>query len=601
MILLFLCAGILPAHAWNNDYQGVNTYDNYSQSWQNYKQQNNINTQPAYQQSWWNSAINSIGNFFSNATQAVTNFVNNAGNFFTSVYNNVHDFFIKIPEIKANLATAPPSIETKDATPDAGVINHAPTLDSSSSLSVPPNASAGGTYRNEHNQSAKDNPYAYLTAEKACYDPRAAGLSQFSSQYQAIEAEYAARDKWVASQQTQPNDEGKLADTKPAEVLDSTKPLQGVDQPQQLNQKDISVIAPVQITHPDPSIMPAESWDRVKQTLPQNSAEPKQTIAGQAKAFVSDTAQNIQEDWGENHNVLDTFGKGTLEGAFHDVNTANSKNPFQQFGQSMSEAYRPMAGQAMHGLDYLYKSAGAERGAYKYFLQGSAKVLQGCVVASVIANETVADVLKLGSELPKIQENINKGNGAYARGDYFGALRSYAQALGGVSREAGRITLIKGLFQGVQEVGSPLSAQKALIQGADFYVTPQGVSIPATGYRYISAASPQLSSIINDGIVPANPEGTYITFDKIDNFADVAGRLQIKHDGAIRVEFDTRQILDDIKVPYENRNAGTELEPLTKSMSTLGDGGATQAITYKPIRINRIVDTRTGEVVNEFN
>ena len=258
------------ASAWNNDYSPSQSYDSYSQSWQNYKQQNNINTQTAYQQSWWNSAINSIGNFFSSVGNFVSNVVTNIGNFCTNIYNNVHDFFIKTPEIKANLATAPPTKE-----PDA--INRVSTSsDITKSLSDRNNindTAKADTYKAQTNQ--KNNPYAYLTAEKACYDPRAAGLSQFSSQYQAIEAEYAARDKWVASQQTQQAGEGKLAD---AGVKTIPEPPVNDTNIVSINQKDISVIAPAQVTHPDPSIMPAESWDRVKQTLPVDNTAPKQTI-----------------------------------------------------------------------------------------------------------------------------------------------------------------------------------------------------------------------------------------------------------------------------------------------------------------------------------
>jgi hypothetical protein len=287
--LLAVIIGIgLPAHAWDNDYQATNTYDNYSQSWQNYKQQNNINTQPVYQQSWWNSAVNSVSNFFADVGSAVNNVLNNIGNFFTSVYNNVYDFFIKPSETKTNLATAPPV--GKDAVSDAGVINHAPTLDTKQNLSTNISDTVkADSYKTQTTQ--KDNPYAYLTAEKACYDPRAAGLPEMSDAYQAIVKEYDARDKWVADQQAQ--SEGKLVDSTvgaglaPARTQDSDaiNRVSTISQPaaiskNTLDQNTVKTITPLQATPAQPDIIPVGSREvlnaqepYVKNIAPNNFAD----------------------------------------------------------------------------------------------------------------------------------------------------------------------------------------------------------------------------------------------------------------------------------------------------------------------------------------
>jgi hypothetical protein len=256
---LFSCLSTLPAYAYNNDYGSSPAYDSYSQSWQSYKQQNNINTQPTYQQTWWNSAVNSIGNFFSGVTQAVTNFVTNVGNFFNNIVTSVQNFFVKTPDIKANQATAPPDLASIQS---SGVINHAPTLDSSRSLSVP---SQDGTYRNERTDTAtktKDNPYAYLTAEKACYDPRAAGLPEMSDAYQAIVKEYAARDQWVAQRKVQSVDVGAIGQSPVA--LDASSAVPAIDQPvaipkNTINQDTVKTITPLQVTPAQPDIIPVGS------------------------------------------------------------------------------------------------------------------------------------------------------------------------------------------------------------------------------------------------------------------------------------------------------------------------------------------------------
>lgn len=256
LVVLFSLGGVFPAHTWNDDYQASNTYDSYSQPWQTFKQQNNINTQPVYHQSWWSSTINSISNFLADGGSAINNALNSVGNFFTTVCNNVHDFFIKPPDTNVGAGQAPPV--GKDAVLDAGVLNHAPTLDTKQNLSTNISDTAKtDAYKTQTTQ--KDNPYAYLTAEKACYDPRAAGLPEMSDAYQAIVKEYAARDQWVAEQQGQ--SEGKLVDSPvgaglaPSRVQDpgAASQVSTISQPttipkNTINQDTVKTITPLQAT-----------------------------------------------------------------------------------------------------------------------------------------------------------------------------------------------------------------------------------------------------------------------------------------------------------------------------------------------------------------
>ena len=67
----------------------------------------------------------------------------------------------------------------------------------------------------------------------------------------------------------------------------------------------------------------------------------------------------------------------------------------------------------------------------------------------------------------------------------------------------------------------------------------------------------------------------------------------------LRVEFDTAQILDDVRIPQGMWGEADHLEPLTRDFPQFGSGGATQAITNRPIQVRRIVDLRTGKVLYE--
>lgn len=103
--------------------------------------------------------------------------------------------------------------------------------------------------------------------------------------------------------------------------------------------------------------------------------------------------------------------------------------------------------------------------------------------------------------------------------------------------------------------------------------------------------------MIRTGVHPANPRGTYITFDKMDDVVIARMKLQIQRDAPIRIEFDTMQILDDVNIPHGDFGKAGHFEPLTKDFPQWGNGGATQAVTRQPIQVRRIVDLRTGRLL----
>lgn len=86
--------------------------------------------------------------------------------------------------------------------------------------------------------------------------------------------------------------------------------------------------------------------------------------------------------------------------------------------------------------------------------------------------------------------------------------------------------------------------------------------------------------------IPANPKGTYITFDNYD--VANPGALQVPHDASVKVTFDTLQIAEDISIPKGKWGEADYFEPITKDFPEFGPGGATQAVTTKPIKIDSI-------------
>lgn len=65
--------------------------------------------------------------------------------------------------------------------------------------------------------------------------------------------------------------------------------------------------------------------------------------------------------------------------------------------------------------------------------------------------------------------------------------------------------------------------------------------------------------------------------------------LQVPHEASIRVSFNTLQIIDDIRIPYGQWGNASCLEPIVRDFPAYGIGGATQAITNLPIKINDII------------
>lgn len=132
-------------------------------------------------------------------------------------------------------------------------------------------------------------------------------------------------------------------------------------------------------------------------------------------------------------------------------------------------------------------------------------------------------------------------------------------------------------------------SQRLSVKGGskpDFYVKPNGETVPSTGYRYVSENASYLDSMSESMTIPANEEGTYFSFDCYDEANP--GALQVPHDASIRVEFDTLQIIDDISVPNGNWGKASYLEPITKDFPEFGKGGATQVITRSRIIIDLI-------------
>lgn len=111
----------------------------------------------------------------------------------------------------------------------------------------------------------------------------------------------------------------------------------------------------------------------------------------------------------------------------------------------------------------------------------------------------------------------------------------------------------------------------------DFYVTPNGDSVPATGYRYMD------SKYAEQTMKSMSAPGSYFGFEKFDSASAAQDAFQISKEWSnckLRGEFDTLQVIDEMYVPKAYGDKGPGLEPFTRCYLEYGKGGCQQFI-YK--------------------
>jgi len=124
-----------------------------------------------------------------------------------------------------------------------------------------------------------------------------------------------------------------------------------------------------------------------------------------------------------------------------------------------------------------------------------------------------------------------------------------------------------------------------------------------TAYRYINSDAPYLLTLKSNGTIPTNPNKTYFTLDKFDNPTDALKKAQLPQgDAAWRLEFNANQVAGNVEFPYAKYNSADYLEPICRSFPDLpqpnqGIGGASQFITSSEIKLQKMDNMITGEVI----
>ena len=113
-------------------------------------------------------------------------------------------------------------------------------------------------------------------------------------------------------------------------------------------------------------------------------------------------------------------------------------------------------------------------------------------------------------------------------------------------------------------------------RATDFYVTPNGEVVPATGYRYMD------SKYAEQTMESMSAPGSYFGFEKFNSASAAQDAFQISPEWSnckLRGEFDTLQVIDEMYVPKAYGNKGPGLEPFTRCYPEYGKG--CQQFIYK--------------------
>lgn len=152
-----------------------------------------------------------------------------------------------------------------------------------------------------------------------------------------------------------------------------------------------------------------------------------------------------------------------------------------------------------------------------------------------------------------------------------------------VTYAAGELSTVARKVENVKESEKLANAARK----TDFYVTPSGDVVPATGYRYMN------SKYAKQTMDAMSAPGSYFGFEKFDSAYMAQDAFQVApkwSDCKLRGEFDTLQVIDNMYIPKAYGGDGPGLEPITRCYPEYGSGGYQQfkydgLIKFKSIKI----------------
>lgn len=123
--------------------------------------------------------------------------------------------------------------------------------------------------------------------------------------------------------------------------------------------------------------------------------------------------------------------------------------------------------------------------------------------------------------------------------------------------------------------------------------------INKTMYRYVNETSYNFEKLKTQGLIDASPSQFpgYATLDKIDDAIQAQSILQLPKKPTWVAEFSSSQIINDVRFPTAKFNNANYIEVLTRSYPEWGIGGGSQFISNSQIKITKLRNLTTGEII----
>lgn len=88
--------------------------------------------------------------------------------------------------------------------------------------------------------------------------------------------------------------------------------------------------------------------------------------------------------------------------------------------------------------------------------------------------------------------------------------------------------------------------------------------------------------------------------EKFDSPQNAIDKLQLNSDytdAVWRLEFEANQLIGKVNFPKAKWDKAEYLEVITRSYPNYGSGGAVQFVTHSKIKLSRMTNLKTGEVI----
>jgi hypothetical protein len=118
--------------------------------------------------------------------------------------------------------------------------------------------------------------------------------------------------------------------------------------------------------------------------------------------------------------------------------------------------------------------------------------------------------------------------------------------------------------------------------------------------RTVNETTYNFEKLKTQGLIDASPSQypTYVSLYNITDANLIKSKLQLPKKPTWVAEFDGNQIINDVKVPNGKYLNADYKEVLCRSYPDLGVGGGYQFITNSPIKVKRLVNLETGQIIN---